>query len=407
MTQLYGQAPVAAVGLGADLYVLTLGPEKFNPSATSYPAVPATAIFPEPSASQPATATRPDSTDIAATLLAKPYWNLLAYHQGRWEQRATLGPVGDSAMTPDAGIPELALHYGKIIAAWADSDQHLVVRTLDASNPTALWSDPVISPVHVPTPRLSVFTIAPRAFVLWPQKNQPSENVVLLGGPLDPDGSLNPDQVSPPITLGSGVAGELTQSVAADVTGNSIMAVFTNEKGGLSSATFSAQGEPVKAPTPIKTKPAERPEANLLPSLILVMLVGLLAVSLWQWQQRQQHPQPPRRRAWRTSGCAYRALIDMGVAALAVVIITRIFDFPADPWAGLGDLWSDGFASWGNIFLSSGLMLTLGVYFVHVTVGELFWGRSIGKRICRLRVIAIDGSKPRRFPSGAQCHPPV
>ncbi len=292
LKQLNGPRPVAALGFNGDLYVLALGPEKFvaNTAATA------------PAATQ-------DSSP------ANQYWNLLALQDGRWVQHAGLGPVRDSEMTPGAANPVLAIHYGKIIAAWV-SDHHLVVRSIDPSKANAGWSPPKKSDVSLEANVICPVTVGPRAFVLWAQKNKEAagDKVELQGGALDDDGRLIADQMLPEglVKLPAVDPAKLDISVAAGVSGNSIRVVYVDTQGNLETTVVSTAGLPSEAPEPITPIPDSQNQATMFPGIIMVALVGLLALSLWQWRQKQ--PNPPTKsptRVARVSIAAGRDHIDV------------------------------------------------------------------------------------------------
>ncbi len=85
-------------------------------------------------------------------------------------------------------------------------------------------------------------------------------------------------------------------------------------------------------------------------------------------------------------------------AVIVVFSSFQLFDFQAERlnhlWNLFSGIWSQGSANWANIIKSPELMSILALYLLHVTIGELFWGQSIGKHLCHLRVIALDGKKP-------------
>jgi len=50
------------------------------------------------------------------------------------------------------------------------------------------------------------------------------------------------------------------------------------------------------------------------------------------------------------------------------------------------------------IFASRQILIysSTAVYILHTLIAELIWGRSLGKWVCGLRVVTIDGTPPRR-----------
>jgi uncharacterized RDD family membrane protein YckC len=382
LTRLSGQKPMAAIGSGGDLFVLALGPEKFDATGTGSAATTA----PATSASAPAT--------TSATVPADQFWNLLAYHDGHWEQRAGLGRTTDLQQTPGAASPTMVSHYERILAVWRDAQRQLVTRSIDGSKADAAWTAPQLSAVGIATSRVQALTIGPRAFVFWPKRSS-GNKVELAGGPLDGDGVLQPDQMLKGMELPSADPTAIDAGVAAGVTGNSIMAVYVDKLGAASTALFSAAGEPLEGPSALEPVVQTHRNVEMFPGLVMAVLVGLLALSLWQWQQKQLPPptQAPARVA-RVSIRLVAAMVDLAIPITIVVTAFDLFDVREERLSTLGSIWSEGLANWSKIFTSPEIMLIIGLYLVHVTVGELFWGRSIGKALCHLRVISLDGSKP-------------
>jgi uncharacterized RDD family membrane protein YckC len=65
-------------------------------------------------------------------------------------------------------------------------------------------------------------------------------------------------------------------------------------------------------------------------------------------------------------------------------------------WMGLLKTWAGGFLSPAELYSDHPILLCiLGGFLLHVTIGELFTGRSIGKALAGSRVTATDGSPAR------------
>jgi len=397
-TQLSGQHPVAALGCDDDLLVLATGPEALDVPPPAPAPLPAFWATP---ASAPATsraATGPASAPATTTAPARQYrqyWNLLVYHDGRWAPRACLGLISDNVLTPGAALPVLAMQYGKVIAAWVNGAQQLIVRRLDSTGGNGRWSAPAVSSVPVAAGRIWPVTLGPRTLILWAVQPATNANGALRGGALTPEGQLDPAQMLPPMDLGRSVSGPVAQSVAVVASGNLIRALFTDDAGNLVTTLFSSAGQPLEAPMPVEPLREKPRDGGGLASFMMAVLVSLLAIALWQWQQKQ--PSPPTAVPARVARVNVRlaaALIDMVLPVVVVFGVFQFFDFQEDRWSNLAGVLADGPAGWSGIFTSPELLLSLAAYLLHVTVGELFWGRSLGKRLCHLRVIALDGSKP-------------
>ncbi len=86
------------------------------------------------------------------------------------------------------------------------------------------------------------------------------------------------------------------------------------------------------------------------------------------------------------------ALVDMSVAALAVMFIFHLYS--NDSWNLLFNQVRAVMFSPEQLLLDPQLLTLLGIYELHVTLGEIFFSRSIGKFLFSLRVVSQDGGKP-------------
>ncbi len=76
----------------------------------------------------------------------------------------------------------------------------------------------------------------------------------------------------------------------------------------------------------------------MYPGFIMVALVGLLALSLWQWQQKQQTP--PTKYPARVAHVNVRlaaALVDLALPVIVVISGFQFFDFQAER---INHIWS-------------------------------------------------------------------
>jgi uncharacterized RDD family membrane protein YckC len=84
--------------------------------------------------------------------------------------------------------------------------------------------------------------------------------------------------------------------------------------------------------------------------------------------------------------------IDFGIPLLVITSIFGMVD--ANDYSELLANWFAVFTNPEELLNSPVLMYILGAYLLHVTIGELFFRRSIGKAILGMEVLMIDGRAP-------------
>ena len=127
--------------------------------------------------------------------------------------------------------------------------------------------------------------------------------------------------------------------------------------------------------------------------MIIMGLVLLMILSLWQRKT------PLDARALSDNFVVARlyvrfgaALVDMGIAATILMVIYHLYSQAA--WEPLAKQIHTVAFSPEKLFLNGQLLVLLGIYEVHITLGEIFFARSIGKFLFSLRVVSEDGKKP-------------
>ncbi|MEI8194670.1 MAG: RDD family protein, partial [Phycisphaerae bacterium] len=395
-----GQKPLAAVGWNDGVFVLTRGPAR--PPATAPNNTPTTAVLPAP----PAAITAPTTAGALPTAPAQ-YWTLYRYTNRKWLP-ITLGPVGAPGWPASAAQPVLIHQPGQVTLAWfnPDAPRQLYLRPLGYAESPPLQFAPQTFAIPEDLTRLQAVSIGPESFLFWPAHGIPNAtsktNTIELHGlalrgllgansqPADRSAALPLLKPLDLTALSTGI--DPLRDISVARTGNSFIAVVAGPDGNLQSILFDTTGKPLEGPSSIK--PQEITDSLITQNVIMVFMLALLALSLWQWRIRSIPPKLPK-----TVQPAYlrqrllAAAIDLALPLLGVIIAWHLYRDGA--WMTLGKRWFAAFQDqelWGR---SPDLLWTLGLYIAHVTLSELAFGRSLGKAILGIRVVAIDGSRPR------------
>lgn len=386
--------------------------------ATS-PALPATssALTPPPPATGPESRPPPPPAgSFNAFWLRENRWTLLP-GLGQASGDPTLAPTPSSHVAmvvtgnteiSSAGRAAEASTGAMLVAMWVDPTRSgtLFVRTLALGTAQgasgwggATWS-PVMNcelPEQVPAvSRLYALTIEGKICVLWTVPT--GSTVELHGGILvtraaaltAPAGfTLNTAKLA---RMSLGEAGQgisLANDVAVGASENSLLAVVSTSNG-LASLVFDDRGRLMSPPAAVQPKSLVQ-DVRIGQNIAMIILVLVFSLSLWQWRQKpitmaipeDMTPAPLSRR-----GAAF--LIDAALPFLAVVTA----------FGELGEATSILAAWFGTTPQPAELMhlpelfVFLALFVTHGAVGELIFGRSVGKALVGLRVLMIDGKPP-------------
>ena len=132
-------------------------------------------------------------------------------------------------------------------------------------------------------------------------------------------------------------------------------------------------------------------DTAVVQQIMLFLLVALVAISLWQWRHRPAKVNVPK--GFRIAIVRNRALAAAIDLVISLVVVFTVFGlFSNGEWVDLLKAWAAGFFAPADLYAEHPVLLwVLGGYLAHVTVGEMFTGRSIGKAIVGTRVVATDG----------------
>jgi uncharacterized RDD family membrane protein YckC len=358
----------------------------WRPSAAPAPAT-------VPAASIPATT----AAAIEPVEAVNAYW----YPGMDWVALPPLGAPGSSD-APAAGSAVTAVHVpGRLLAAWVNPERpgELVVRAHADDDPRASWSAAVRSTLAEPLPekaRLLSVAIGQSAFIFYPAPAGKSFSLVggrVLSTPGAPgDLTLSSARIAPMFlgSAGEGVHPDADIAVAASE--NAVVAVTVGPNGVLRSAVFSTQGEPLSPPRQVVITTGNR-DIQVGQNVALLLVVLLMALSLWRWRRDPRSPRLPvgmRTASLPTRGLAF--LIDMAIPFVAVCTAMGLWEDRA--FLAILDTWQAALTKPDELLASKPLLYVLGLYTLHVSVGELFFRRSIGKALTGIQVLMIDGHAP-------------
>ena len=402
-----GEPVVAAVGVGQHLVALTRGGVLVEMAAASQPAT----------ASAPAT----QATQPAATMQVVPdrVWNTWMFHSN--DQKEKLAPLGDigakNGWAPSIGAePVLMQVPGKLIVAWREPavPDTLIYRTLSfdaakpttepaqtaASAPAAQWSAPVLTKVSEPITRLMPLSLDAEAFVVWPVANPKTPaQLDLHGCALALNGHKAPHPLFP-MDLGPMSENvDPKKDLAVAQCGTAVLVVTYGSDGKLRSRDFPASGKPAPPAQLFEAHDSGHAPSTVTQNIMIVIMVSLLAISLWQWRLRPIRLLLPKTfRVARLRERAMAAAIDLAIPTVLVLGVFHFYDL--GDWADTFQKWDESLAFLFPFVLAANsigwpqLCFVLALYLLHVTLGEIFTGRSIGKAIIKLRVVAMDGGRP-------------
>ena len=403
-----GQDPKAAAGGNEQLFVITRTSAIPIAVPTSAPAT--TAATSSPAATAPATQPAspapfncywfppPSSTAPAATQNAQSGSN--------WVALAPLGtPGADPARVPThSSWLSLAAANGRLIALWIDPSRPstLVVRALDFAAANSQWSEPIDSEIpQAQAPggvsRLYAIFLDGTLYALW---TVPTGNSVeLCGGwlstdPKSPDAwKLLPVNFLQPMSLGAAGQGIFAdQDVAVAPAENSILAIIRNREDLLTQLLFDDHGRPISSPTAVEAQ-SPRPGATQIgQNIAMVLFVLLMTLSLWQWRQKSAEITLPAGTVIAPLHLRAAAFfIDVVIPYIIILVVFNIWKSGGNPFS-LITSWINSLSRPEELVQSPELLAFLGLYLVHVTLGELFFRRSLGKACVGLRVAMYDGT---------------
>jgi len=384
---------LATAGSEDGAFALTIG---IPPTSTTRPGDRLDAAATTAPSTAPATASAP----AIARQKVNAYW----YHLGHWTMLPSIGEESKVSehLTPRAEAKvALAYQRDRLIAMWVDTAEPrtLVSRSLDYAKGAA-WSAPVLTPLGETVPadtNLLPVTLDQSVYLFWPVGTATSMS--LHGGRLvthagDPaDLTLPRENFLTPMPLtpsGDGVTPGA--DVALAPVENSFAVVISGKDGQLTCTVFNNRGQQISKPTTVEIQ-SPRHRMQVLQNVTMLAFLMVMVLALWQWRQRPLGVKLPE--GMKISPLYLRALaflIDFGIPIFITAAIFGLWDLSA--WQGLLTVWINAFGQPEDLLNSPEILTLMGIYLAHVTLGELFFRRSIGKALTGLQVLMADGKSP-------------
>jgi len=354
--------------------------------------------FPPPAASAPPSTTAPAARSA----------DLLSPRPGDWTVLDPLasGETDGQSAPGSASQIALAVRDDRLLAIWADpkSPNELRVRTLDFKRRDAHWSDAMVTALRpgegVPAvSRLMTIKIGETLYVFWTVPTGVS--VALHGGWLETDPQapeaeryrLTPEHLLRPMSLESAGQGvSPATDVAAAASANSILVVAQQADKSLAWLLFDNRGNLLSGPTPAEVH-ATRPEGQIGQNAVVVVMCLMVGLAFMQWRRKVEPLALPAGTAIAPLALRLGALaIDLAVSYILVLVIFSAWENGG--YIGLAESWFAGMSRPEDLFTAPQFPTFAGIYLLQVTLGEMFFRRSVGKALTGLQVLMLDGKSP-------------
>jgi uncharacterized RDD family membrane protein YckC len=340
-----------------------------------------------------APASHPVTTRAAAPVTVNTWW----YRDDEWVVLPAMGDgPGVAATVSVAGMS------GRLVVLWEDASrpETLQARSIDYRGTHPQWSAIARSDLRGELPanaHLMTVVLDDTLYTFWPVIGAKSTSLhggwvvtakdAVAGGAADL--TLPVKNLLPQLALGATPVGTKWTDIAIGPAENSLAVIVQGEKGELSYQLFTNRGRPIGALAAVVVKSVPR-DLAIAQNVAMLLLMLMLGLSIWQWRQRPLMGEMPK--DLQIAALHLRAFAFLIDIAIPFIIVMGIF--------GLGDVdtlfsaWADSFSNPEELLAAPTLLYTLGLYLAHVTIGELFFRRSIGKAILGLQVLMMDGKAP-------------
>ncbi len=362
------------------------------------PPAPVTAGTAPATAAATASATSPGGTRPGAEsggVSGREVWQLATYRDGGWTVRASPGPVGAADVPSAEAHPALLASDGRVWMVWADPSDPQVLRWREVGTEAgAAWSEPASAPLPEPVARPVCLAMNGQIRVLWAEREK-TGRLRVAGLALTPAGAI--DRVRPvvPMELGATSAGlDPDLDVALGREATSLLVVMAGRDGKLTSLVFDgSSGNLLEGPSVVEAQSTPAPDGLVAQNIVLVVMAALFCLVVWQWRRRPMAMQLPP--GYKTALIRERligGLIDLALPAVGVAIGYGLFSSAS--FLAVGAKWWQGLRQPELLWETPEIRTFFAAYLGHVTLAELFTGRSIGKVVMGLRVVALDGTPP-------------
>ena len=123
---------------------------------------------------------------------------------------------------------------------------------------------------------------------------------------------------------------------------------------------------------------------------MMCLLVGL---AFMQWRRKVEPLSLPSGTAIAPLALRLGAMaIDLAISYIIVLVVFSAWENGG--YIGLAESWITGMQRPEDMFTSAPFLVFVGIYLGHVTVGEMFFRRSVGKAFTGLQVLMLDGKSP-------------
>lgn len=300
---------------------------------------------------------------------------------------STAGPVPARATKPAI---QKAIPSKPVTGVTAPSGRKQELSAPTQTHGVWVWNTRVVR-LQIPAPHGVAMELAGRGgiAVLVASKLNPSQTAI-TGGEIIPHGATASLVAwSKGIALPKmAVADPLTDLTAAR-DGDCINLLMLSGKGVITSVTLGMTGDVIYSATPVEVAKTQVPQPPSLTQFLVLAMVTLLVFSLWQRRSPAGVTEPAGFQIALLRQRLIAAMIDMLVAAAAVAVIFRLYDYHS--WQPIIHA-AENVLSQPDLLLSTPpLVMWLVLYELHVMVGEAMTGRSIGKAMVGIRVVDMSG----------------
>ena len=358
--------------------------------------LPAAKAATAPATSAPAAAGTMAATKPAVELAGgMDVWQLVNYRDGSWVSLASPGKVG-AANAPAAGAqPAIIVANGQVWMVWVDPSEPQQLRVRQLPNRAgAAWSEMTISQLPSAVARPVCMILDGQVRVVWAERTA-NGRLHVAGAELTAGGTIDKARNLPVMELGEPSSGlDPETDVGLGREANSLMVVLAAKDGKLSSLLFDANDSKLlQGPLAIEAQTSNGHDVLITQNIVLVVMAALFCLALWPWRRRGVVMRLPP--GYRTALIRQRiigGLIDLAIPAAGVAIAYGLYN-PASLEA-LAGTWWQGFRHPELLWETVEIRTFFAAYLGHVMISELFTGRTIGKMVMGMRVVALDGTAP-------------
>ncbi|HTV48752.1 MAG TPA: RDD family protein [Phycisphaerae bacterium] len=324
-----------------------------------------------------------------------PAWWVFNYVSGNWQAQP-----GPDMPPPDIDHPaniQMAWLNGRLWVFWFDQNDPTTINvssaniSADQEDKTIQWTQAVPLFLHTAPEAFSIVANDENLFLLWYSTSGKIGDAI-GGAEVDVEDSTprlsfwGDDLLKFPAVTGA------SENITAARDGDCIAVFIRAADSKLYEATLDDSGKVIANLHELEPSVTPEPNSEDFEELFFFGLIFLLALFLWQRRQPFIAPAPGLvvARLYQRLGAA---VIDISIGAMITAIIFGIYT--QQQWTLLGLQALDLLQAHQYLQADIQAICVLGIYELHVTIGECFFGRSVGKWMFSLRVVALDGSRAK------------